>query len=407
MGEHSHPSSDIAISANQAMLASVTGSEDEAANVAIHHYSKSFRGFSAMLTPEQASKLQESDEVISVFESKMSELHSTHSWDFLGVKLPSKYGREVAFQSDVIVGSIDTGIWPESKSFGDEHLGSVPERFKGKCVTGQNFTQAHCNRKIIGARYYSKGFEVNTPFESVGLPFFRSARDADGHGTHTASTIVGSITPNASLFGLASGRARGGAVGARLAVYKACWFGYCSDADVLAAFDDAIADGVDIISISAGNNPPQPSIFQDVFSIGSFHAFRKGVVVSASAGNDGRPGSAVNVFPWIITVAASSIDRKFNSYVFLGNSQILRGTSLNPTGLHRSYPIIYGSSAAAHGVPKLNASYCQRNTLDHKRAAGKIVVCTIEFFQRRQKGKGRSSKASWWRRNGPCRSEPR
>ena len=49
----------------------------------------------------------------------------------------------------------------------------------------------------------------------------------------------------ASMLGLAKGTARGGAISARIAVYKVCWFDGCDDADILAAFDDAIADGVD------------------------------------------------------------------------------------------------------------------------------------------------------------------
>lgn len=184
-------------------------------------------------------------------------------------------------------------------------------------------------RRIIGARYYSKGFETEFgALESNSEPFFRSARDADGHGTHVASTILGSVTPYASLPGnIAPSVARGGAVGARLAVYKACWFHLCTDADVLSALDDAVADGVDIISISAGHvHTPPHSFFQDAYSIGSFHAFRKNILVTSSAGNHGPgiPGTATNVFPWTLTVAASSIDRQLNSYIYLGNSTVLR-----------------------------------------------------------------------------------
>lgn len=129
---------------------------------------------------------------------------------------------------------------------------------------------------------------------------------------------------NASLFGIARGTARGGAPGARLAIYKACWFGFCSDADVLSAADDAIHDGVDILSLSLGPNPPQSIYFEDAVSIGTFHAFRNGILVSASAGNSAFPRTASNVAPWILTVAASTIDRDFNTYIQLGNSKTLK-----------------------------------------------------------------------------------
>lgn len=162
------------------------------------------------------------------------------------------------------------------------------------------------------------------PLESFNETFVRSPRDSDGHGSHTASTIAGSIVTDVSLFGMAGGTARGGAPGARLAIYKACWFGICSDADLLAAMDDAIHDGVDILSLSLGPEPPQPIYFQDPISIGAFHAFQKGILVSASAGNSVFPGTACNVAPWILTVAASSIDREFNSNIYLGNSKVLK-----------------------------------------------------------------------------------
>ncbi|XVF69150.1 hypothetical protein PTKIN_Ptkin11bG0057800 [Pterospermum kingtungense] len=359
-----------------AIMPSLEGAKE----AALHHYSKSFRGFSAMLTPEQAKKIAESDRVVSVFESRINKVHTTRTWDFLGINSVQQHKQlQMDSSSNVIVGVVDTGIWPESESFSDEGFGPVPEKFKGECVPGEQFTLSNCNRKIIGARFYFKGFEAeNGPLESLNRTFFRSARDSDGHGTHTASTIAGSFVANASFFGMARGTARGGAPGARLAIYKACWFNLCSDADILNAMDDAISDGVDILSLSLGPNPPQPSYFEDATSIGAFHAFQKGVLVSASAGNSIFPGTATNVAPWILTVAASSVDRIFNSNIYLGNSRVLKGFSLNPLEMKTSYGLIAGSAAAAKGITPLNASFCKDKTLDATLIKGKIVVCTIE-----------------------------
>ncbi|KAI3891548.1 hypothetical protein MKX03_033095 [Papaver bracteatum] len=58
MGDHSYPDSNSVITSNHGLLASVTGSICQAEEAAIHHYSKSFRGFSAILTPEQAQQLR-------------------------------------------------------------------------------------------------------------------------------------------------------------------------------------------------------------------------------------------------------------------------------------------------------------------------------------------------------------
>ncbi|CAN6452467.1 unnamed protein product [Victoria cruziana] len=381
MGNHFHPNTEAAILSNHAILSSVIGSVDGAREAVLHHYSRSFRGFSAILTSEQARSLSDHEEVISVFENELYRVHTSHSWDFLGVSQGFfGTGVDVAAQQDVIVGVVDTGIWPESRSFNDAGMGPVPQRFKGQCVPGQNFSLANCNRKIIGARYYYKGFEAGIgTLESIGELFYLSARDADGHGTHTASTVAGAMVTDASFMGLASGTARGGAPGARIAIYKACWFGWCSGVDLLAAFDDAIGDGVDIISVSAAPSPPQPSIFRDAFSIGGFHAFLKGILVCASAGNEGpQPGSATNVAPWLLTVAASSIDRRFESELVLGEQTVLKGESLAPAGLTEFHDLIDARNAAAPGIPAANASFCLKNSLDPNLVTGKIVLCTID-----------------------------
>ena len=126
----------------------------------------------------------------------------------------------------------------------------------------------------------------------------------------------------ASLEGFGLGTARGGVPSARIAMYKVCWLNGCSDADILAAFDDAIADGVDIISISIGGRYPK-NYFTDPIAIGAFHAMRNGILTSASAGNWGPdPATISNFSPWSLSVAASTIDRKFSTEVRLGNNKI-------------------------------------------------------------------------------------
>lgn len=175
----------------------------------------------------------------------------------------------------------------------------------------------YSRRKVIGARYYQAGFQAELELnETVS---FNSARDSNGHGTHTASTAAGRIVPNTNYKGLASGIARGGAPTARLAIYKACWKDACFDADILAAFDDAIHDGVHILSLSLGTSGPQADYSKDAVALGSFHAVSQGIVIVTSVGNEGTSGSASNIAPWMITVGASSIDRDFTSDINLGN----------------------------------------------------------------------------------------
>ncbi|XP_041993727.1 subtilisin-like serine-protease S isoform X2 [Salvia splendens] len=110
MGEHSFEDSESVITANHEMLTSVMGSHEGAQGAVVHHYTKTFRGFSAMLTSDQARKLQESDSVVSVFESKTSRIHTTHSWEFLGVtNLENSHQSLKDSTSDTIIGVIDSG----------------------------------------------------------------------------------------------------------------------------------------------------------------------------------------------------------------------------------------------------------------------------------------------------------
>ncbi len=134
--------------------------------------------------------------------------------------------------------------------------------------------------------------------------------------------------PGANVFGQGNGTAKGGAPHARIAAYKVCWpdldgGGGCVDSDVLAAMDEAIYDGVDILTLSLGSDPPLPPFFQNTIAVGAFHAYKKGIPTVCSAGNAGpTPATVSNVAPWIITVGASSLDRSFTSDAILVNNKI-------------------------------------------------------------------------------------
>lgn len=170
------------------------------------------------------------------------------------------------------------------------------------------------SRKLIGARAYPD--EGTSPTSADASP-----RDFLGHGTHTASTAGGAPVANANYYGLARGTARGGLPSARIASYKACNEGGCSGSALLQAIDDAVKDGVNIISISIGMTSDS-DFMSDPVALAAFHAERKGVMVVCSAGNSGpNPYTIVNTAPWLFTVAASSIDRGFHSTILLGNNK--------------------------------------------------------------------------------------
>ncbi|XP_039004248.1 cucumisin-like [Hibiscus syriacus] len=335
-------------------------------DVLLYSYHRSFNGFAAKLTKDEANSLREKDGVVSVFLSQKKQLHTTRSWDFMGFN--KKVLRSV-IENDIIVGMLDTGIWPESESFNDTGFGPIPSKWKGTCQSSANFT---CNNKIIGAKYYRADGDLDPNYD------FKSPRDSEGHGTHTSSTAAGGLVSKASLYGLAKGTARGGVPSARIAVYKICWFDGCFDADILAAFDDAIADGVDIISLSVGNSVPL-DYFDDSIAIGAFHSMKNGILTSNSAGNSG-PGLATisNLSPWSLSVAASTIDRKFVTKVKLGNGEIYEGTSINTFDLNgKMYPFIAGAAATntSQGYTSEDSRYCDPDTLNRTLVEGKIIFC--------------------------------
>ncbi|XXG65283.1 hypothetical protein AAC387_Pa05g3030 [Persea americana] len=357
------------------LLSTVFGSEDDAKKAMLYSYKHSFSGFAARLNSTQATTLASMGGVISVFKSKTLRLHTTRSWDFMGLTLndgePRLAPLQWAYGGDIVIGIFDTGIWPESESFHEEPgMGPVPSSWKGTCVKGELFNPTKaCNRKLIGARYYVKGFEHDYgPLESE----YCSPRDRLGHGTHTASTAVGSIRKNASFFGLGLGTARGGAPRARLAAYKVCWsdnlIARCTEADILMAYDDAISDGVHVISASLGMTPPLLSFFSSSSDIGSFHAVQMGVSVIFSAGNDGPdPSTVQNVAPWGTCVAGSTIDRMFPTQILLGNNISMMGEGFVVEQMNMR---LADSSRYFN-----NNGVCELDNWNGKAATGRIVIC--------------------------------
>ncbi|KAE8057284.1 hypothetical protein FH972_013987 [Carpinus fangiana] len=348
-------------------------------NALVHTYKHGFSGFAATMSEEDARSIAQKPGVVSVFPDPLLELHTTRSWDFLKYQTaveidsqPKSDSEPSSPGSDTIIGILDTGIWPESESFNDKGMDPIPSRWKGKCMEANDFSTSNCNRKLIGARFYNQS---DITFSKLHTP-----RDTIGHGTHVASTAAGSTVASASYYGLAAGTAKSGSPSSRIAVYRVCSLNGCRGSSILAAFDDAIKDGVDVLSLSLG----APSVLEiglesDPIAIGSFHAVDNGIIVVCSAGNDGpTSGSVVNVAPWILTVAASTIDRDFQSNVVLGEkNEVIKGEGINFSPLEKSavYPLIYAKSAKKSGASEDEARNCDPDSMDGGLIKGKIVIC--------------------------------
>ncbi|GMY16944.1 subtilisin-like protease SBT1.5 [Fagus crenata] len=337
----------------------------------LHVYNTVFHGFSAKLTPQQAEALKTQPEILAVIPDRILQIQTTRTPQFLGLiedtstAITTNGIINVSDSgSNVIIGILDTGIFPERDSFNDQDLGPIPSHWKGTCVPGSTFPENLCNKKLIGARYYTSQF-----------PEQSSARDTVGHGTHTASIAAGRHVNNASFIGFAPGDANGVASKARIAVYKVCLEGGCATSDILAGIDVAVKDGVDVISASLGGEPLP--FHEDVIAIGAFGAMENGILFSASGGNDGPiPATVLNSAPWITTVGASTIDRRFAADLILGDGRVITGASLFQGDIQEGtyLPLIYAGNVASP-PSGFDGGHCNPGTLIGDLVRGKIVLC--------------------------------
>ncbi|HYR19849.1 MAG TPA: S8 family peptidase [Myxococcales bacterium] len=361
----------------------------------LYDYRYSLNGFAAQLTAEQAAKLAATPGVAAVEPDVAVPVDTITTPRFLGLTasggLWSQLGGFESAGEDVVIGDIDTGVWPEHPSFSDRtgtNPNGVPGKldyhqipgWHGKCVPGQAFNASNCNQKLIGCQFYVQGFGV----ENLDATEFLSCRDSDSHGTHTATTAGGNHGVPVVVDGVSLGQMSGIAPRARIAAYKTCWrapgaTASCFGSDRAAAIDQAVADGVDVLNHSIGATQTN---FLDQVQVAFLFAAQAGVFVAASGGNSGPTSATVaSPGPWLTTVAASTHDRFFGGTVDLGNGASFSGASL--TAGTAMLPLIYAGSAPAAVDPTPNdttpfatrVALCFVGHLDRAKAAGKIVLC--------------------------------
>jgi len=361
----------------------------------LYNYGYVFNGFAAELTEAQAQKLAQTRGVLAVSKDEPRALDTATTPAFLGLSGPAGFWSSTgATGENVIIGIVDGGAWPEHPSFSDRtgSNGSGSQDGKlnyqqipgwhGKCTPGEAFNGSNCNQKLIGARYYNAGWGGNAGIDAQ-LPWeFNSPRDYGGHGTHVATTAGGNAnvaaTGPAAVFGSVSGIAPR----ARIAAYKVCWEtgagGSCFTTDSVAAIDQAVADGVDVINFSISGSRTN---FRDPVEIAFLFAADAGVFVAASAGNSGPTSSTVaHPGPWLTTVAAGTHNRDGVGSTTLGNSATYTGASV-ATALSTK-PLINAADAGLPGADAQLVALCfaaEDNggvpVLDPAKVSGKIVVC--------------------------------
>jgi hypothetical protein len=350
-----------------------------------------YGGVAARVPANKISRLLAIPGVVAIQKDTLSQPQDDNT-SFLGATnvWPTLGGQDNA-GSNVVVGVIDTGIWPENPYFVDRGLPAPPHPLSFyHCDFGNGSDPAlgpafACNNKLIGA--YNKTQTYMSIQNSDGQEFCNntthvcSARDSEGHGTHTASTAAGDRVDHAPLYGVDRGPASGIAPGAHVIAFRVCLVNGCFGSDSVSAVQQAIHDGVNVInfSISGGASP-----YTDPVELAFLDAFNAGISVNASAGNSG-PGAATSDHggPWVTTVGASTGPRSFNSTLHLtadgGATLDVSGVTLT-NGISSATPVVLAAS-----LPGEDA-LCQ-STLAPGTATGKVVLCNRGINGRIDKGR--------------------
>lgn len=340
----------------------------------LYRFDHALHGFAADLDREQVKQLRGDRRVELVERSTKQRLDSVDTAGHLGARDAwADIGGADNAGRGTVVGVVDSGIWPENPSFAAlPGAPSVPKGFRAHCADGEQWDDSDCNNKVVGARYFVKGFGE----DELAASEYLSPRDASGHGSHVAAVAAGNDGVALQVAGQHFGRTSGMAPGARIASYKACWTAPdpaddgCTTADTIAAVDRALADGVDVISYAASSRGPA----SEAVARALLSATEQGVFVAAPAGNSGPgPGSVAHASPWVTTVGASTHHR-FQGAVELGDGERLVGAMVSDDLVPRA-PLVLAEDVASPGQDLADARLCRGGSLDAAQVQGRIVVC--------------------------------
>ncbi|MFI6502060.1 S8 family serine peptidase [Nonomuraea typhae] len=334
-----------------------------------------YGGIALRLPANQAKNLLKLPGVAAVQSDAPEKMLTDSSPAFIGAPaIYKQLGGAPSSGKGVNVGILDSGAWPEHPSFADP--GNLPAPGPTKdgtpriCDFGDNpLTPATdvfaCNNKLVGGGPFLDTYNVVIG----GEVYPDSARDSNGHGTHTATTSAGGPVANATPLGISRGPIHGIAPAAQVSVYKVCGAEGCFPSDSAQAVGRAILDGVRVInfSISGGTDP-----YSDPVELAFLDAYAAGVLVAASAGNDGPGAATVNhVSPWVTTVAASTQTRTFRSTVTLKGAGTAAATVSGSTvtaGVPAPAPVVLASA------PPYSNALCT-TPAPPGLFAGKVVAC--------------------------------
>ena len=394
------------VKAYQAHLRKAQKAVAKSQKVAVQRdFTTALNGFQANLTARQAQDLSKDKNVLSVSEN-VQFAPDYASVDYLGLRgedgvWAEEFKGERNAGRGVVVGVIDTGYLPSSPYLEGSEVSALPGKkkakvgepyrgsdgaiamlksdgtvFKGECEVGEGFDGSLCNDKVLSARYFADDFLKFVPEEKRAPEEVISPVDIGSHGTHTASTAAGNNDTQQTVNGRDFGTGSGVAPSAKVSVYKICWedtdpnTGGCYTAASVAAIEQAILDGVDVLNYSiSGNN----NSVLDPVATAFKNAAAAGVFVAASAGNSGPTVSTVNhASPWLTTVAASTFSAELTGTVEMEDGTKYRGVSVASREVLDT-ELVLAADAGRTGAT--NPELCLPDTIDPAKAEGKIVVC--------------------------------
>lgn len=370
---------------HDAMLDTAFGLMREPDTRKIYDYSKSFRGVCIAMSPGQRAILENSPMVMSVEPDREVSIDTTHSHDYMALQNAwAKVGGNHSAGEDIVIGVVDTGIYPDHPSFaatdGVKPYGPHPT-FKAACATDPRVPEGFCNEKIVGAQYFFESSK-SSGVVNASDPDVNSPLDGNGHGTHCAGTAAGNYGVPVVVNGASYGFASGAAPRARLAIYKALTAdGKGQNSDIIMAVEQAIKDGVQILSLSLGPNAAAVGsvTFLDTFEIACLGAAQAGVFVVQAAGNTGPGVSTVTSWsPWLTSVGASTMDRSYPNSLFTGDGKSFSGEGLTPpTPGTQEYPLVRATDAALPAsFVNIDFDCADPTVLNKKQIQGKLLVCT-------------------------------
>ena len=371
----------------------------------VYKYKNAFNGMALRLTQAEAQKLSALSDVAFVERERMETLDTDTGPIHVGA--PQVWSGEgqsaVNMGEGVIIGVIDSGINSDHDSFADiggdgyDHTNPWGAGvYVGDCAG--DFASM-CNDKLIGVHSYAS---VTDDYDDAAVfgdnPPAKNGEDYGGHGSHTASTAGGNILKDVPLVDQETGEAEGDGINttgfefgqisgvaphANIVAYQICspgdrgdTYSGCPGAAIIAALDDAVRDGVDVInySISGGGDPWASSTEQ-----GFLAAQEAGIFSAVSAGNDGPDANTTSKnAPWYTVVGASTHGREvaFDKEIgnFTGGDTELTAIEGKSASEGITASIVWAGNYPNSNDPDGDPAQCLQpfpaNTFD-----GEIVVC--------------------------------